>query len=59
MDTNPPGMIVLIMQDDNGMRTFLTAMCFELLDNASGGSNPSLAAKTAAFLVTISGMPVD
>ena len=39
-DTNPPGMIALIMQDTGGMRTFLTAMCFELLDYASGGGQP-------------------
>ena len=57
-DTKPPGMIAMIMQDASGMRTFLTAMCFELLDYASGGVSPSLSTKTAAFLVEIPGMPV-
>ena len=58
-DTNPPGMIDLIMQDARGMRTVLTAMCFELLDYASGGVNPGLSTPTADFLVKIPGMPVD
>ena len=58
-DTNPPGMIELIMKDAGGMRTFLTARCFELLDYASGGVNPALSTETAVFLVKIPGMRVD
>lgn len=59
-DTNPPGMIDLIMQDAGGMRTFPTTRCFELLDYASWGwGDPGLSTQTAAFLVKIPGMPVD
>ena len=60
-DTNPPGMIDLIMKDAGGMRTFLTTRCFELQDYASGGGQPSSLdrAEAAVFLVKIPGMPVD